>query len=332
MLVVDMKVIRVSKGKYIYFIESTSLKIGQMDEKNQYVLYDGMKKDFKLGCTRHCRSSLSSDYLLELDWEYTDNGVSLSTYIPKGSIIVGAINEYVINQGSRHNINIDYSDDTVLRVKRSNQKEYDKIHISPIKNIDVDKTDKELENNIVGPYKDEKITQTGAEELDEIDNLRNILYKSDNAIRIGRGAGREAYDISECNIRFLDDKDGNIIKVAINEDAVKYNKRELQTWQTAKGTKLEEYFCPITNFGSDHKYIVMEKAKVFDEFDISETDDDLFDKWSKWSDKLEENINKHTSLPTRDICYDNIGIYNDRHVLIDYPFGGFIEDSSSKSE
>jgi len=227
---------------------------------------------------------------------------------------------------SNDNINIDYSENITLRLKRKKRKRYDKIVILPIEDIDIDKKDSDLESNIVGSYKDKKTKQTGAEELDEIDNLRNILDKSDNAVYIGRGAGREVYNISDCNIRSLHKQDGDIIKVAISEDSVEDNRRELQTWQTVKGTKLEQYFCPITNFGSNHRYIVMEKAQVFDEFDTTKIGDDLFDRWVKWSDELDDKISKNTSLPTRDISYDNIGIYNGRQVLVDYPFGADIEN------
>lgn len=319
-----MRAIRFSKDKYIYFVESTSLKIGQVD-KEQYVLYNGMRRDFKLGCVKYCSDNLSSDYLIELEWNYGESDVSLDIYIPQKSLIVGAVNEDVIYQGSKYNINIDYSENITLRLKRKKRKRYDKIVISPIEDIDIDKKDSDLESNIVGSYKDKKTKQTGAEELDEIDNLRNILDKSDNAVYIGRGAGREVYNISDCNIRSLHKQDGDIIKVAISEDSIEDNRRELQTWQTVKGTELEQYFCPITNFGSNHRYIVMEKAQVFDEFDTTKIGDDLFDRWVKWSDELDDKISKNTSLPTRDISYDNIGIYNGRQVLVDYPFGADIE-------
>lgn len=188
-----------------------------------------MKNDFKLKCIKHCRRRSDSDYLIKLNWSYNKNGVSLDVHIPKGSIVIGAINDNIIYEGDILNKNIDYGEDIVLKIKNKSTGKYDDIHISPKRDVNVDKSDDELKNNLVGPYENTKITQTGAEELDEQDNLMSILDKLSNVEKIGRGGFRSVYDISEVNIDFLHKKDGNIIKVAMHKRSLKQNRREVQT-------------------------------------------------------------------------------------------------------
>lgn len=319
-----MNTLRFSYKEYIYFIESTKLKIGRENNSDDcYILYDSMKNDFKLKCIKHCRRRSDSDYLIKLNWSYNKNGVSLDVHIPKGSIVIGAINDNIIYEGDILNKNIDYGEDIVLKIKNKSTGKYDDIHISPKKDVNVDKSDDELKNNLVGPYENTKITQTGAEELDEQDNLMSILDKLSNVEKIGRGGFRSVYDISEANIDFLHKKDGNIIKVAMHKRSLKQNRREVQTWQTVKGTDLEKYFCPITNFGSDYTFIVMKKAKVFN--DLEEKEDKNYEEWARKSDDIQSMINKFSRISSYDIAYDNIGKYNGNYVLIDYPFGANLD-------
>lgn len=322
-LVLTMKALRLFYKEYIYFIESTSLKIGREEGNDScYVLYDGTRNKLNLKCIKHSRERSQSEYIIKLNWVYNETGITLDVHIPEGSIIVGAINDNVIYEGNIFQKDIKYNKDITLKIKNKSTQKYDSISLCPKKDINIDKSDDELKSNLVGPYENEKITQKGAEDIDEKNNLLSILNKLNSVQKVGRGGFRSVYNISNADIDFLHEADGDIIKVAMYQKSLEQNKREVQTWQTVKGTDLEKYFCPITNFGPNYKYVIMKKAR---DFTNVENKKDNYEKWSTKSDDLESMVNKFSKLSTYDISYDNIGEYNGNYVLIDYPFGANLE-------
>lgn len=150
----------------------------------------------------------------------------------------------------------------------------------------------------------------------------NILLNLDKLAgidKIGSGGYRRVFNITD-NISNLNSNNikGEIVKVALNRDGIKTNKREFQTWQAVKGTELEQYFCPITNRGPNYRYIIMKDASK----DRELTDDQVNEFKSIIKQYISEDIVDIPGIHKLDIRSSNIGTYNGQKVLIDYPYGG----------
>lgn len=152
------------------------------------------------------------------------------------------------------------------------------------------------------------------EKLHDIsDRLRGKHMK-----KLDSGAFRDAYKIisSEFGSKYK----GCIVKMAQNSRAVEANRAEFHTWMAVSGTELEKYFCPILHRSEKFEFIIMERA------DVESTDHDT-------SRRLGQEIRSKTDLTTSpirlqsrlDIKSSNVGIYNERPVMVDYPWGGNFE-------
>jgi hypothetical protein len=80
--------------------------------------------------------------------------------------------------------------------------------------------------------------------------LKNNLYDlaGKDIVRIdeGKGCYRELYKIVS-NIEDTTSYKNCVLKYAKDDSGQVENNREFETWQAAKGTKSEKYFCPIRN-------------------------------------------------------------------------------------
>lgn len=154
-------------------------------------------------------------------------------------------------------------------------------------------------------------------------DISNILQESPDATLIGSGEFRDVYRVDMNEIDALSESDGSIVKVATNNKGLKANKSELQTWQAVMGTKNRSLFCPITPTSPSDKYIVMKEAKNIEpRNNIMDTMREVIT--SRIDVDLEEDYEK--AHPFRmggwDIKKSNIGQYEGKTVLIDYPYGG----------
>lgn len=218
-------------------------------------------------------------------------------------------------------------------IGNENKKEY--IYLESIKHENGDNSSKEYKNDLLNPYEDKSIGTYLNSDIDELSNIVNLLQKSKSARYLEKGGSRIVFKITDKSaFDFLKYSDGSIIKVARNYHNISTNRLENQTWQAVKGTKLEKYFCPITNHGPDHKYIVMREASNVENEN---------EKYKTIANDMSKEVNKYIKKPENfdynpndyelfesmilynyDITADNIGKYNGRYVLIDYPFGALI--------
>lgn len=237
--------------------------------------------------------------------------------------IIG-INSCVLRSGNYMNYDIN-NDNFQIKISESDD------FVNGI-TIQVDVVDSQsIENNIdknkLKTYNNDKYNNP-----DETKEIDYILTKELDAEVIGTGSDRTAYDISDINPEFLQNNDGDIIKVAKDNES---NRSEARAYQVIKGTELERFVCPITNIGPNHKYIVMEKAEM--------SADNIQNSVKKY-DAIPSNLENPSEILTEimmtaiidphgrvgDIRDSNIGYYDGDPVVLDYQFGGSIYVDSSR--
>lgn len=204
------------------------------------------------------------------------------------------------------------------------------------------KKSEKYKNDLIHTYSDKNIGSSINSDIRDYSRIKNLLIKNPNVTELCCGGSRTVFKIQDnSEFEFMSEKDGCILKLSKDKGkkyAVDANKLEVQTWQAVRGTDLEKYFCPITNIGPNHKYIVMKEAKV-----KKDNDDKNYDSIAS---EIKENIDNKTDIPddlniddeeksrsrlsyNYDIRPINVGIHNGNPVLIDYPFGAkvnIIED------
>lgn len=159
----------------------------------------------------------------------------------------------------------------------------------------------------------EKVTGKLKQLFDSIDGIEEI--------EDGRGVTRKAYEIQDgSGIDMVGFEHGNVVKVALDKQGAKANEREFQAWQVVKQKpKLKKYFCPLIHHGCNFKYVVMEYAEPFK----NKRDLNIIDRFER---EIRRNVdNEKIDTPVSqglDIYKDNVGRYEGRVVLIDYPYGG----------
>lgn len=162
--------------------------------------------------------------------------------------------------------------------------------------------------------------------------IKKILESIDgiSGIEDGEGMMRKAYEVRDGkDIDLVGFNDGNVIKVALNQDGVKANRKEFQAWQVVKQEpELRKHFCPLIHHGCNFKYVIMEYAQPF-------KDKQNIQVLEKFKHKIKRNIDdNNVETPVSqglDIYKENVGKYNGRIVLIDYPYGGkFLQNPESK--
>lgn len=236
------------------------------------------------------------------------------------------------------------------RVALEASQDYSKIHISRNKSntgpkqkiqfveIEVDKDEESLSEDIMKPYgTDENVDNNKFENVSDLKKMDYILSRKLGANSIGMGNFRKVYDISGHNPSFLQEPDGDIIKLAQEKDenkGIKANQEELQTWQVVRNTEIGKFFCPITSKGPNHKYVVMKKAKI-DSNNIHKVSKEYtnIDSHNNYVNLIQDILNTAIIDPDyniRDIGEDNVGELNGRNIIIDYQFGGGIKVDESR--
>jgi hypothetical protein len=204
--------------------------------------------------------------------------------------------------------------------------------------IEVDESEESLSENIMNPYgTNSDVNDNRFKYVSDLKKMDYILSRELDANSIGMGNFRKVYDISGLNPSFLQDSDGDIIKLAKEKDknrGIKANREEFQTWQVVKNTEISRFFCPITSKGSDHKYIVMKKAKTSSN-DIQKVSKNYtnIDSHNNYVDLIRDILRTSIIDPdynVNDIGADNVGELNGRNVIIDYQFGGGIKVDESR--
>lgn len=238
------------------------------------------------------------------------------------------INNYTIPPGESSVYNID--DDSFLKIKITESSE----QIYPALDVKFDYVNYDKENSgsgkdLLNPYKDnDNLNNKKFEDIDDITKIEYTLSRKLGANQIDAGVFRTVYDISDVDLSFHIESDGDIIKLAKDERSIDANKKETQTYQAVKGTEIEKFFCPITNIGPDHKYIVMKKAQISDnEINSVSENYTAIGEHKTYVGLIEDILNTAIIDPNgsvSDICEKNLGEYKGRNVIIDYQFGGNI--------
>lgn len=289
------------------------------DEYDKYVVYNGKRYHLttynwfgkRRGGKCPIRFTYENETLNITLSENADNILDMGDYIIRPNNHVN----YDINKNNSFNMYVAESEDSPCGF------------VLDIDVVDSKSVNNNIDKNKLKTYNNEKYN--GSDNKKEIDY---ILTKELGAEVIGEGSYRTAYDISNIDPEFLQDKDGDIIKVAKEKES---NRSEVQTYQVIKGTELERFFCPITNIGPDHKYIVMEKADM----SVGEIKD-VVEEYPAIDSNLKDPVNiikkiLQTAIvdpygEVGDIRDDNIGYYKGDLVVLDYQFGGGIYVDSSR--
>ena len=154
------------------------------------------------------------------------------------------------------------------------------------------------------------------------EDIEEMLKSSIYATRIVNGGQRTVYEVDVSAVDMLEENDGSIVKIAHNSEGVQANKHEMQTWQSIKSSEYRKFFCPVTSIGPSHKYVVMKEADMAEIGRQGATD---FRK--KVTETLDIRDDADNVSPTGDgwdIFFANVGMYDGRPVLVDYPYGGNI--------
>ena len=232
-------------------------------------------------------------------------------------------NELIVRNGDSGSIDILSSIDNLKIYLRSDNENQDILSITLKSDTIADKNYSEdnIKNTMYSMYQGDNPNLETVEKDDEYSldlNLLLNLDKLDNVRMIDTGGYRRAFKVTgkipdlDCN--FVD----KVVKVAIDMDGIESNKREFETWQVVKSiSELRPYFCPITDRGPKYRYIVMEDAST--DHITNKKVDDIHSVITEYIDSNSVNIPGSHNL---DIRPNNIGEYNGKKVLIDYPFGG----------
>lgn len=157
-----------------------------------------------------------------------------------------------------------------------------------------------------------------------MNNLRSKIRAGIDSLRgkhlreIGSGCFRTVYSIQ--SDEFGSQYKGKVLKVAKSKQGRQANSAEMRTWMTVKGTELEKYFCPIYDRSDDFQFIIMEKVKT-DGLGISDSRE-LRQEITARIDDVDIPVDSQNFL---DIKASNMGVYNNRLVMVDYPYGASFE-------
>lgn len=164
-------------------------------------------------------------------------------------------------------------------------------------------------------------------------DVSKILSDSPDAQKVGKGQFRDVYQIDRDSFDFTSEiGKGCIVKVARLQRGVKANRSEMQTWQAVKSTDNRSLFCPIRSVGPNHGYIVMNEASNIGSLNIN-----IVDKIEKAVKKsFNADFSKYDEshplvMSGWDVKKSNVGIYEGRPVLVDYPYGGRFRIQSEKA-
>lgn len=142
---------------------------------------------------------------------------------------------------------------------------------------------------------------------------------------IGCGSYRNVYDVLDKSTMGLDLPYDVVIKIATNKNGIISNKREVETWNSVRGTDLEKLFCPIVDRGPDFKYIVMKKVDrtLLDSGKSVETRREMAEEIKEEiKSRIDEDTIQTPTTQSLDITSSNAGEISEDIVLIDYPYGG----------
>lgn len=181
-----------------------------------------------------------------------------------------------------------------------------------------DKDDSLTNGELKSPYDSD---QDNSEEKSHKD-IEELLASSNYATEVTYGGQRTVYRVDASTVDMLEENDGSIVKVAHNQKGVQANRHEAQTWQAVKKSNYRKFFCPITSIGPSHKYVVMEEA---DMDGISHMGTGEFRKEVTSTLEIPDDVDSVSPMGDGwDIFSANVGMYDGRPVLVDYPYGGNI--------
>jgi hypothetical protein len=234
----------------------------------------------------------------------------------------------IIGAGQTRRVKIPEFDSFCLEFmdKNRNIKDDLKIQISS-ENVE-DTVPEDNEKRIMQrPYENSVRVKTEDSDTQKLHQTRKdmirVLENIEEVDKIGKGGYRTVYYDKNDKLEFLEESDGNVIKIGRHSRGVLANRREAQAWQAVSGSEIESYFCPVTNIGPEHKYIVMKfvgtKVKDIDAEYISSIVSESIDNYKN------EGITHGFDVST-----SNIGVKNGDPILIDYPYGANFEINSTK--
>lgn len=227
---------------------------------------------------------------------------------------------YNLVPSSKYNNAYKYPDTTkrISLIRGSEEIHSDIIYFSTAKDENQSENYEKIDE--VNAYTDMSKFDTDSEDLSDTKRIKNIIAKNDKTTRLDSGSSRVVFAANGTDIGFIDNNEKCVIKIAYN--SMKYeNMQEIQTWQSVKNTEIGKYFCPITNIGPNHEYIVMKKAYVLNDDKNEYTEKD----YKKAANTILSVFKEHSEESFyRDIYPYNVGFMDDRDnpVIVDYTWGG----------
>lgn len=117
--------------------------------------------------------------------------------------------------------------------------------------------------------------------------------------------------------KFGEQYKGKVLKKGPSNRSISVNRAEFHTWMAVKGTKLDQYFCPIRHKSDSFEFLIMDYADI-----DKTTSDDILQFKKDIESTIKMNNKAIDCLPGLDIDFDNVGFHEDRGlVLIDYSWG-----------
>lgn len=315
-------------GKSFYFLDNGEQFYIHYDKesKNQFIVKQGIRN------------------MIDLNLIYCDknNGEPPIRFTYEGDKIIVDISDFAnfyarpkmqepISSGEKVSLTIDKDDDVIVDIIETKGYNGPKQRIK-FELIKLDGSqEEEIPDRFMNTYnRKTEIESNKYEDTDELARMEYILSRELEAECIGTGAYRRAYNVSGLDPSFLDESDGDIIKLAKEAEenqGIKANRKEIQTYQAIKGTEIEKFFCPITGIGPNHKYIVMKEADVNNNniHKVSKNYTNIDDEHESYVELIKDILQTaiiHQNRDVRDIRDDNVGELNGRNVIIDYQFGG----------
>lgn len=314
--------IRVAIEDMIFYLDDSRLLIYEDESETVIEHKSKIYRSNKINCISRSKNTYPPLYI-----EHIGNEINIFLNKSKDFDLYAYSGDKILSDGTNCVDIPENKNKLIIGMPDKNLKQ--SIYIEKIKENE-DTNEKEFKNDLLRPFSNKNFGNSYNSEINEQKRIINILEKNNKFDFVAKGGGRNVYKIKDkSSYDFINKYDGSIVKVASMKNTIKRNRSEAQTWQAVKDTKIRKFFCPITNIGPEHKYIIMKEAQQL-------KDSDNKDHIVK---EIEESIAKHVNLPENveydkfesmvsykyDITKDNIGIYKNQPVLIDYPFGALVE-------
>jgi hypothetical protein len=231
-------------------------------------------------------------------------------------------NNRIIKEGSGE---INISDGSKLIIEEPEDYSPKTIHfqlekISDIKNHTSNDIKKYISNDFNNDSDQESINYDDLEIIKDMDKIQGIQH-------IDSGSYRKVFKIVDgSHIGFGDSYNNKIIKVAKSQKGIEANKKESNAWDLVESHSiLAQYFAPVLHTSPDGKYLIMETCDDIKSLDSEESVKIVNDMKDIFGIYTNDSSVKTPDNHGLDVKIENIGKFDDRYVLFDYPYDDFLD-------